>query len=432
MSKPQFCDTEHMKKNNLWRLWLSASLLAFPLYLQAQIITLTGDDLKPLQGKQSALYSFFAVQDGKLQPVPHQWVQWSEEGYPFFEEDSSTKLAGDPQRIDSQDRLLLRFEDGGPALTSTTSEKIAAELTVQQGNESRLFYLVKNAYLQSTERYVQFDPDTLTIKSTDFALTMADHNLFKWNDFYFRGFEGKNGQRQSILDTLKLRLSAGVFGENNRITLNNNNLDPKVKQVVSGPLAALVYASTSVKVARVPVLRIHNYFLIMPQQVEIHSRFTLPGLADTVLERPALDISLDGNGLYNSKLVTSWTGNNVAITDGKLSKAEKEMLKMPLKGDNWIWFGTGRGFDMLAQLAFVKGFTTPVSLLYQDDASQINEPERFTGQLPNVGFSLTDLPFGQEFYFVTRMFYSKDSNGLSPGQYANALLSPTRTTLTQR
>ncbi len=430
MWKRQFCDIRHMNNNNFFRLPALFFLLIFSLSLQAQIITLTGEDLKPLQGKQTGLYSFFSVQDGKLQPVPHQWVQWSEEGFPFFEEDGSTHLAGDPTRIDAADRLLLRFEDGGTALTNSTSEQVAAELAVQQGGETRLFYLVKNAYLQSTERYVQFDPDTLTIKSTDFALTMADRNLFKWSDFYFRGFKGENGQRQSILDTLKLRLSAGIFGEGNRITLSNDNLDPKVKEVISGPLAAMVYASTSVKVARVPVLRIHNYFLVMPQQVEIHSRFTLPGIADTVLERPALDISLDGNGLYNSKLVTSWTGNHVAITDGKLSKAEQAMLKMPLQGDNWIWFGTGRGFDMLAQLAFVKGFNTPAKLLYQDDANQINEPERFAGQLPNVGFSLTELPFGEEFYFITRLYYSKDSNGQGPGEYAQTMLATPRTSLT--
>jgi len=303
------------------------------------------------------------------------------------------------------------------------SEQVVADLVVTHNDQEHHFYLVKNAYLQSTERYVQFDPKSMTIKSTDFALSMADQNLFKWNDFYFRGFEGENGQRQSILDTLKLRLSAGVFGENNRVTLNNNNLDPKVKQIISGPLAAMVYATTSVKVARVPVLRIHNYFLVMPQQVDIHSRFTLPGIADTVLERPALDISLDGNDLYDSKLVTSWTGNHVAITDGVLSESEKAMLAMPLKGNNWIWFGTGRGFDMLAQLAFVKGFDTPARLLYQDDASQVNEPERFAGQLPNVGFSLTDIPFGKEFYFITRMYYSQDSNGLPPGVYAKNLLT---------
>ena len=413
--------------NRLFTLFLL--LLAFPLALQAQVVTLTGKDFPQLLGKQNGLYSFFAMKEGRLAPVPHQWVEWSEQGYPFFEEDCSTGRIGDPRRIDAEDRLLLRFEDGGPSLSGQTTESVVAQLAVTHGEQTRLFYLVKNAYLQNTDRYIQFDPSTMTIKSTDFALTMADNNLFKWNNFYFRGFEGENGQRQSILDTLKLRLSAGVFGENNRVTLNNNNLDPKVKQIINGPLAAMVYASTSVKVARVPVLKIHNYFLIMPQQVEIHSRFTLPGIADTVLERPALDISLDGNGLYDSKLVTSWTGNHVAITDGTLSESEKTMLTMPLAGDNWIWFGTGRGFDLLAQLAFVKGFNTPVRLLYQDDANLVNEPERFPGQLPNVGFSLTDIPFGQEFYFVTRLFYSKDSNGLPPGKYAQQTITATSASL---
>ena len=413
--------------NRLFTLFLL--LLAFPLALQAQVVTLTGKDFPQLLGKQNGLYSFFAMKEGRLAPVPHQWVEWSEQGYPFFEEDGSTDRIGDPRRIDAEDRLLLRFEDGGPSLSGQTTESVVAQLAVTHGDQTRLFYLVKNAYLQNTDRYIQFDPSTMTIKSTDFALTMADNNLFKWNNFYFRGFEGENGQRQSILDTLKLRLSAGVFGENNRVTLNNNNLDPKVKQIINGPLAAMVYASTSVKVARVPVLKIHNYFLIMPQQVEIHSRFTLPGIADTVLERPALDISLDGNGLYDSKLVTSWTGNHVGITDGTLSESEKTMLTMPLAGDNWIWFGTGRGFDLLAQLAFVKGFNTPVRLLYQDDANLVNEPERFPGQLPNVGFSLTDIPFGQEFYFVTRLFYSKDSNGLPPGKYAQQTITATSASL---
>ena len=397
--------------------------------LHAQIITLTGESFKALHGKQSGLYSFFAMQDGRLAPVPHQWVQWSKQGYPYFEQDDSTDPVGDSARIDAEDRLLLRFEDGGQPLDGPVTEQVAAELAVEQAGETRFFYLVKNAYLQNTDRYVQFDAQSMTIKSTDYALSMADGNLFKWSDFYFRGFEGENGERQSILDTLKLRLSAGLFGENNRVTLNNNNLDPKVKQVINGPLASLVYASTSVTVARVPVLRINNYFLVMPKQVEIHSRFTLPGIAETVVKRPALDISLDGNGLYDSQLMTSWTGNHVAITDGRLSDAENAMLDQPLKGDNWIWFSTGRGFDLLAQLAFLKGFDTPARLLYQDDASLANEPERFAGQLPNVGFSLTDIPFGKEFYFVTRLYFSKDSHGLAPGDYANQQLDNPHTRL---
>ncbi|MDX1802735.1 MAG: hypothetical protein R3292_01555 [Alcanivorax sp.] len=412
-----------MNNNKTLRRLLVVFLLCLPISLWAQIITLTGKDVNALTGRPSGVFSFFSQKNGHFEPVPHQWVQWSKQGYPFFAQDNSTELAGKPGIIDPQDRLLLRFEDGGDPLTVNPTEKVVAQLKITQGNESRFFYVVANAYLQNTEHYVQFDPTHMAIKSTDYALFTANHNLLMWNDFFYRGFKSDDGGRQSILDTLKLRLSAGLFGKNNRITLDNSNLDPKVEQVIRGPLATLIYANTSVKVARVPVLKIRNYFLVMPRRVDIHNRFTLPGIAATVLARPALDISLDGNHLTGSKLVTSWTGNHVAVTDGKLSASEKAMLAMPMKGDNWLWFGTGRGFDLLAQLSFLKGFDSPVRLLYQDSDTLANPPERFPGQQPNVGFSLTDIPFGKDFYFVTRLFFSKDSEGLPPGIYARQLLA---------
>lgn len=87
-------------KNNKRLPTLAAALLfllpALSGTLHAQIITLTGETFKTLHGKQSGLYSFFTMQDGRLAPVPHQWVQWSEQGYPYFEEDDSTSPVGDP------------------------------------------------------------------------------------------------------------------------------------------------------------------------------------------------------------------------------------------------------------------------------------------------------------------------------------------------
>ena len=119
-----------MIKNTVIRALATVLLLCASPALWAQIITLTGADFKPLLGKQTGLYSFFAMQDGRLSPVPHQWVQWSKEGYPYFQEDDSTHLLGDPLRIDSEDRLLLRFEDGGPALSGQVSEQVVADLVV--------------------------------------------------------------------------------------------------------------------------------------------------------------------------------------------------------------------------------------------------------------------------------------------------------------
>ena len=403
---------------------ITVGLLAgLSLPAAAQILQLPGKDLPSLLGQRSSVYSFFVEKNGHFDPVPHQWMEYSKEGFPFFHADKSTTEAGTQGTIDATDRLLLRKEDGGDKLTGHHVEQIVGELKVSLPDGDRYYYAVKNAYRQATQKYVKFDLQKMVIKSTDYALYLDNNNMLIWNDFFYRGYKGSSGQRESILDTLKIRLSAGVFREKSRITLTNDNLEPSIDEIIEGPLAWQVYATTTLHVAKIPVMKIRNYFLLMPQQTDIYARFTVPLIAKTVLQSPSISISLDGNQLYGGKLVTSWTGNKVAITDGKMSKAEKEMVGHPMSGKNWLWFSTGRGFDILAQLDFREGFQAPARLLYQDDATLSNPPERFPGQLPNVGFTIEDIPIGKEFNFLTRLIFSADSDNLPPGQYANNTLS---------
>ena len=410
------------------RFSFSATLLLATLALlwapvsRAQIWQLDAAPLNSLHGQPASQYGFFTFRDGRFDPVPHQWLEMSTEGLPYFRSDSKGKPAGQTATIDPTDRLLLRREDGGERLTSRVPEQIVAEIRASVPGDERYYYVVRNAYRQATQRYVKFDPDKMVIKSTDYALFLDPDNLLVWNDFFFKGYKGTSGQRESLLDTLKIRLSTGVFTENNRLTLDNRNLEPRIEEIVEGPLAWGIYATTTLTVARIPVMKIRNYFLLMPQQVDIHARFTLPTVAKGVLQDPHISMSLDGNQLYGGKLVTSWTGSRFAITDGKMSSDEQAMVGQAMQGKPWLWFGTGRGFDLLAQLDFREGFDKPVRLLYQDDANLANEPERFPGQLPNVGFTIEDLPIGKEFYFVASMFFSDNSNGMGPGQYAASTL----------
>ncbi len=396
----------------------------------AQIIQVEGQQLPALVGEKTSQYSFFVSRSGRFDPVPHQWMEYSTEGFPYFHADKSATPAGTPDTIDNSDRLLLRKEDGGDKLTSTALEQVVGELKISLPDGERYFYAVKNAYRQATQRYVKFDMQKMVVKSTDYALYMDDDNMLIWNDFFYRGYKGSSGQRESILDTLKIRLSAGVFRENSRLTLSNDNLEPSIDEIIEGPLAWQVYATTTLSVAKIPVMKIRNYFLLMPQQTDIYARFTLPLIAKTVLQNPGVSISLDGNQLYGGKLITSWTGDKVAITDGKMSVLEEQMVGSPMSGKNWIWFGTGRGFDILAQLDFREGFEAPARLLYQDDATLANPPERFPGQLPNVGFTIEEIPIGKEFNFLTRLIFSENSDGASPGAYAENILAEPQATFT--
>jgi hypothetical protein len=392
--------------------------------VEAQILQIPANKLQTLVGKPSSPYSFFAVQDGSLEPVPHQWMRFTDNGYPAFSSDKETDLQPHDGRIDARDRLLLRREDGGPPLQgSPGSTRIVGEVVIEYPGETLVFYVARNAYRQATQRYVKFDPDKMVLKSTNYSLTMAPDNLMVWRDFHYRGYQHPSGERTSILDSLKIRMSAGLFTKNNRLTLTNKNLDPKIQSIIRGPLAWGIHATTRVKVAGVPILKINNYFLMMPAQTDIHNRFTLPGVAGTVIQHPNLSISLDGNDLLGGEMRTSWTGDALAEVDGMLSKEEKSMRGQKLGKDNWIWFSSGRGFDVLAQLYFRDGMAVPAHLLYQDSLQLENKPERFPGQLPNVGFTMENLPIGEEFYFLARLYFSGDSEGMGASRYANHVLA---------
>jgi hypothetical protein len=391
---------------------------------RAQILQISADKVADLLGEPSSPYSFFAVQNGKLEPVPHQWMRFTQNGYPAFTSDPETEREPHDGQIRGEDRLLLRREDGGPPLDEAPRMgNLVGELVVDFPDETLVFYVMKNAYRQATKRYVKFNREQMVIKSTDYSLSMAPDNMLIWRDFHYRGYEHPSGERQSILDSLKIRMGAGLFTRDNRITMTNRNLDPTIESIVRGPLAWAIHATTRVKVAGVTVLKINNYFLIMPTQTDIHSRFTLPGVARTVINNPSLSISLDGNKLLGGKLKTSWTGDLMAEVDGRISEEEEQMRGAPLEKDNWVWFSSGRGFDVLARLAFRDGASVPAHLLYQDSLTRTNKPERFPGQLPNVGFTMNELPIGEEFYFLTRLYFSADSEGMNANHYADHILA---------
>lgn len=391
----------------------------------AYVIEVTGSQVKPLLGQKAADYGIFAVDNNAFVPVAHQWLDWAVEDVPYFSEDHELTVDGKAGIIDTNDRLLLRFEDGGNRLSPSIkiTAKPAAELAITHAGQVRYFYLVKNPYQHSDKSYVDFDTQKMVIKTNHFALFVDENNLLQWNDFYYKGYKTANGSRQSILDTMKLRLSAGVLSKKTRMTLANDNLQPHIRQVIKGPLATLIYADTSLKVAGIKVLSISNYFVIEPNQTNIHTRFTLPKAAELVLNEPSISISLDGNGLYGSELHTSWTGNSIGVTDGTMSPQERSMENSLMPKDGWILFDTKRNFSLLAQLLFSQNLTRPVTLLYQDDASLENKPERYVGQLPNVGFSIENLPFGQLFAFQVKLLYSGNSPR-DPYYYAHDQLSP--------
>ena len=334
---------------------------------QSAVVTFQGDALEDFTGLRTDRLEVAAYQDGELRSVRHQWLAWSERGWPYFSEDDDSRRAGETGRVGPRDRLLVDDADGGERLLSP-GEDVIGELAL--GDSGRYFYVLARPPFQGFTPPVTLergdDGDPLSLRTADYRLAFLDGNLFQWGDFSYRHYRALDGEpQQTLLDSLKLRLSAGVFSEDARLTLTNENLDPQIQQVIEGPLATLVYATTRVRVAGLRVLTVHNHFVLMENRLAIHSRFALPG--------------------------------------------ERAMLRRPVPAENWLRFDTGRGFTLLARLHFAEGFDTGARLIYQDDPDLAETPERFPGQHPNVGFEMDQIPFGENFYFLAELYFSEKS-----------------------
>ncbi|WP_370201758.1 hypothetical protein [Alloalcanivorax venustensis] len=379
---------------------------------QSAVATFQGEALEDLTGLRTDRLEVAAYRDGELRSVRHQWLAWSQRGWPYFSEDDDSRRAGETGRVGPRDRLLVDDADGGERLPSPGQEVIGELALDSDGERPVYFYLLARPPFQGFTPPVTLerddDGDPLSLRTADYRLEFLDGNLFQWGDFTYRHYRAPDDKPQrTLLDSLKLRLSAGVFSEGARLTLTNENLDPQIQQVIEGPLATLVYATTRVRVAGLRVLTVHNHFVLMENRLAIHSRFALPGIAATVLRDPRARVSVDGHDLQGARLRTSWTGEREAVVDGRLSDTERAMLRRPVPAENWLRFDTGRGFALLARLHFAEGFDTGARLIYQDDPDLEETPERFPGQQPNVGFEMDRIPFGENFYFLAELHFSE-------------------------
>lgn len=398
---------------------------------ESRLVTVPGDQFPHLLGSELRRYALLSVKEGRLRAIPLQFVERSEEGFPYFAADDSTRPNGDANRLDASDELIFQLEDTGPRFQGRSMQKLYAEIEVQTSEGPRYAYLAEPGFLQNNRVLTKYD-ETAGIIGTDwYELNVDPKNLNVWNDFFFRTYTATDGKRKrTLLDTMKVKLSSGVFTRNNRITLDNRNLDTQVVEIRRGQVQTEIFAKAKVEVARVPVLTVLMYYVIQPRQTEIYAKFKIPSIASTIMEKPASSMAIDGNRLEGGKLWTSWGFDEPVITDGRIDSAEAALMARKVPNDkSWLLYDTGQGFMVLAGMEFKKGFDIPMSLVYKDSRRDEDLPERFIGQWPNVGFSLDDLPIGRDFYFKATLAFNENLGGMTPRAYADSFLAPLKVTV---
>jgi hypothetical protein len=428
-AKPKAVPDMHM----LFRLATALSLVLCASAAQAlnkaeesRLVNVQGDMFPNLVGKELRRYALLSVKDGRLRAIPMQFVERTLEGFPYFATDDSVKAAGNANLLDATDQLVFQLDDTGPRFTGRSMQRLYAEIEVMTSDGPRYAYVADPGFLQNNRLLTKYDERAGVIGTDWYELEVDPENMNIWKDFFFRTYTATEGKKKrTLLDTMKVKLSSGVFTKNNRITLDNRNLDTKIIEIRRGQVQTEVFARVHVEVARVPFLTVLMYYVIQPRQTEIYAKFKIPVVAEAVAEQPSVSMAIDGNRLEGGKLWTSWGFDEPVITDGRMDNAEAALMARAVPSDkSWLLYDTEQGFAVLADMEFRRGFDTPLKMVYKDSRRDEDPPERFIGQWPNVGFQLDNVPIGKEFFLKATLAFNDTIGNMTPRDYAAQFLAP--------
>lgn len=412
-------------------------------------IRITGEYFSSLFG--TALDQISVITNGAqgIKAIPAQWTQLTDEGTVYTAHYKKIPFSGDVLRLDKADRLELLYKDAGvksckqtltnPDMTDAFNlpvYKQVVELQVQpmgfRGQATQRYICLASGStgrLESKQDYIQYDLAQGEAKSAHYRLLLSKDNPLIWQDFYYRdvNLDVKTGRTygESILDSLKINIQAGLFTELTRVHLDNTHLRTQVVEVQHGPIYDSLFALTRVKLAGATVLTMQVMMHFYPDHVEMKTRFKVPSIAKTIVKSPQVDISLDANNMWGSQIQTSWGPLKPLFVNGELDAEEQAFTEQEVNSqDTWVWFSTQRGFDVLTFIDFDQDFQVPIALVYEDNKTKEVQPERFPGQGPNVGYSIRGMVMGRYFTFNTNLLFSKTLEANSIASRVVALKAP--------
>ena len=380
---------------------------------RGRVVKVSGAHLPAASAMELSALSVMRVERGRFVPVAYQFDEMDQKGMVWFE-DSGFALAGSPGQLDADDQLLMMLTDAGPHAPEGLEPEqgeVISELTVA---DSCHFYLVRGNSERSDNYYVAHDVDSGETRTALYRLDVDPDNELNWHYLGYRGYQGEG----SIIDTLKMRMSAGVLSRFTRMTLDNHNLRPKRVGFSVGPIRSVMHLRTRVVLAGIPVMTIQVQAMRYASHYEAHTYAKIPDLYRATLKEPEVSVTVDGNGQSGAAVYTANFVDNPVIVDGKADDQDFADQTMTMDA-NWILFDSKRDFALLTHLTVPDELMeTPLALIYQDDASLAVEPEQFPGQWPNLGYSLHGWPQPEELRFTVSLYFEDGLEGFAADEFA--------------
>lgn len=417
---------------------LAIGLLAF-MNVQAQalnwqqtnVIEVRINELPMLIGMNKERVSVvrWSEEEGFI-PVPFQIDAYGDADLVWFAE-TGLKRDESEDVLAKQDMLLLKAADAGSkarAEAKLSYGELIAEIAVTHAAEKYYFYLLKDSPARSAHTYVEHDVKTGFTRTASYTLKVDPKNELNWNYLSHVGYKGKG----SIIDTLKMRMSAGFMSRRARVTLDNNNLRPRVTGFKLGPIRSVMHLETRVVITGISVMKLQLQAYRYPDHYEAHSHAIIPTMYKAMLKEPEVTVSIDGNAQYGASIQTAKSDGLIATVIGEPNEYQEELVNKGLSAeDNWILFDSNKNFTLLAYLDLPENLTeTPLALIYEDDKTQANKPEQYLGQLPNLGYVLKGWPPEKELRFSVKMYFNEAINSDAVGDYAQSRTQQAEITIT--
>lgn len=405
------------------RLILAFSMLTLTAVADAQcrfdpldrgrVVKISGAQLSAASAMALSRLSVMRVEKGRFVPVAYQFDEMDQKGMVWFE-DSGFDLAGSGGKLDATDQLLMMLTDAGPRAPQglkPAQGEVITRLTVAHDCH---FYLVRDNSQRSDNYYVAHDIDSGETRTALYQLDVDPDNELNWHYLGYRGYQGEG----SIIDTLKMRMSAGVLSRFTRMTLDNHNLRPKRVGFSAGPIRSVMHLRTRVVLAGIPVMTIQVQAMRYASHYEAHTYAKIPDLYRATLKEPEVSVTVDGNEQSGATVYTANFVDSPVVVNGKPD--DQTFAGQTLSMDaNWILFDSKRNFVLLTHLTVPDELMgTPLALIYQDDASLAVEPEQFPGQLPNLGYSLHGWPQPEELRFTVSLYFEDGLEGFAADEFA--------------
>ncbi len=401
-------------------------------YLQA--VVLDGPVTADLQQAPLASIRAMALTEKGFQSIPFQIDERLPDGGFVTERGKFTK-DDTPGVLDGEDEIVVMARDVGfrapktawPQGVLKSSEIQVTDPTTGATGFVYLFAFGSTAVPRLSERrYISYDATKDMVSSDTYQIGFDHKYPLIINYGVFKRMNDA-GRDQNVIDRLKVRIKA-ITSAGVTITRNEEEFDQALTGVKVGPVRVVRTLELSVSIPPMPKVSITANFQIYADYADIPVDFTIPGLVNLFLKDMTVDVGVDFDKMKGITFATLERPKGTYV-DGQQPQNERDI---PMGSEEWFMM-QGRGLNTFVVFELdkeLKKRKLKKEIHFMDSDTGSNPPESIPGQLPEIGFELSQWG-GLEarlYHFEAKLHFLWEAPAQGGSGYYKSLSTPFKLT----